>query len=630
MTSENENPRPATPGAGAEGKTTHPDSSTPTGAGQAGPDPAFCTDPRQAEAIRRLGGLGFDGEAVRAALAAAKPDVLLQRMKKVQPDWGRGLALHYLMRDEDALEAAGGALEPEERPGEAWPEPAELPGALRPVPVLPLGLIPEAFRPWVADIAERFQCPAEFPAVGALVVLGAAVGKSVAIRPKRLDDWTVAPNLWGGLVGRPGIMKSPALAEVMKPLYRLDAKAREEHGEAVKRYEIERAVAKVAREAKIKEAAKSEAARALLLDAVMSDPTPPAQQRFVVNDSTVEKLGEILNANPRGLLLFRDELTGWLRTLDREGHEGDRAFYLEAWNGTGSFTYDRIGRGTVHIPSACVSILGGIQPGPLGDYLRAGGKGGKGGAGDDGLMQRFQLLVYPDPSAAWRNVDQRPNIEAREKAWAIIERLAEADPLLSFGAEPGEVPFLHFDEDAQRLFDEWREALERKIRSGEEAPVMEAHLAKYRSLMPSLALVFHLGQIAGGAAPGPVSLRAAEMAAAWCELLEDHARRIYQGVTEQHHIAARLLGQKVQSGKLSNPFTAREVYFKGWSGLGEPDEVSRAAEVLEAAGWVRQEVKQTGGRPSTVYHVNPALLRVSRCPSIGILNSSSSSSREVA
>ncbi len=69
----------------------------------------------------------------------------------------------------------------------------------------------------------------------------------------------------------------------------------------------------------------------------------------VVNDATVEKLGELLNQNPNGLLLFRDELSGFLRLMDRPGHENDRGFYCEAWNGTGAYTYDRFGRGTLRI-----------------------------------------------------------------------------------------------------------------------------------------------------------------------------------------------------------------------------------------------------------------------------------------
>lgn len=91
---------------------------------------------------------------------------------------------------------------------------------------------------------------------------------------------------------------------------------------------------------------------------IESDEHEPQRRRYVVNDSSVEKMGEILSANPNGVLVFRDELTGFLRSLEREGQEVGRAFYLEAWNGTGRFTYDRIGRGTVDIEAYCISILG--------------------------------------------------------------------------------------------------------------------------------------------------------------------------------------------------------------------------------------------------------------------------------
>ncbi len=80
----------------------------------------------------------------------------------------------------------------------------------------------------------------------------------------------------------------------------------------------------------------------------------------VVNDATVEKLGELLNQNPNGLLLFRDELSGFLRLMDRPGHENDRGFYCEAWNGTGAYTYDRLGRGTLRIEA----WFGETSPGP--------------------------------------------------------------------------------------------------------------------------------------------------------------------------------------------------------------------------------------------------------------------------
>ena len=81
-------------------------------------------------------------------------------------------------------------------------------------------------------------------------------------------------------------------------------------------------------------------------------------KRYLVYDVTVEKLGELLAENANGLTLFRDELIGFLRSMDRQGHESDRGFYLEAWNGSNSYAYDRIGRGTIMIPNTCLCSSG--------------------------------------------------------------------------------------------------------------------------------------------------------------------------------------------------------------------------------------------------------------------------------
>jgi hypothetical protein len=117
--------------------------------------------------------------------------------------------------------------------------------------------------------------------------------------------------------------------------------------------------------------------------------------------------------------------------MDRPGHENDRAFYCEAWNGTGAYTYDRIGRGTLHIRAACVSVLGGIQPGPLERYLREV----FGGRGDDGLIQRFQLAVWPDVAGRWRNVDraQSGGTRARRAGDGLGHQAAQSSSSASTG-----------------------------------------------------------------------------------------------------------------------------------------------------------------------------------------------------
>jgi hypothetical protein len=139
--------------------------------------------------------------------------------------------------------------------------------------------------------------------------------------------------------------------------------------------------------------------------------------------------------------------------------------------------------------------------------------------------------------------------------------------------------------------------------------VLEAHLAKYRSLMPSLALLFHLLEVVDGIASGPVSMQAARMAVAWCEFLETRARRVYQAVTEHGLFAASALAKHIREGGLPSPFTARDVYRNGWAGLSDPEDVKAAAEVLEDLGWIRAERLPTVGRPRSQYHINPHLNR---------------------
>src|SRR6266542_1497006 len=103
---------------------------------------------------------------------------------------------------------------------ESWPAPRPLSAALAEVSPFDPELLPETLRPWVMDLAERLQVPADYPAAALLVMLAGALGRRACIRPQRRDNWTVVPNLWGAIIGRSGVMKSPVLHAVMGPLRR--------------------------------------------------------------------------------------------------------------------------------------------------------------------------------------------------------------------------------------------------------------------------------------------------------------------------------------------------------------------------------------------------------------------------
>lgn len=481
-------------------------------------------------------------------------------------------------------------------------EPIPLPDGLPPVMPFSDDLLPDAFRLWVLDIAKRMQCPPDFPAVAAIVTASAVIGRQMGIHPKRRDDWLVVPNLWGAVVGRPSLMKTPAIAEARKMLARMEIEARKKHEIELADFEMDGSLAKLVAKERTKEAAKSvkralaagedatEAARAAMCSDDDDDARPPVRRRFTTQDPTVEKLGELLIDTPRGILVFRDELIGLLRSMDKDGHENDRGFYLEAWNGNGAYTYDRIGRGTVEIDAACVSVLGGIQPGPLRAYIA---QANSGGAGDDGLLQRLQLLVWPDRGDSWTNVDEWPDTTAKQRAYSIFEQLDQiGDPTST------EIPAIRFDEAGQEAFNAWRETFERRFFIEDMAPALEAHLTKYRSMVPSLALVFHLIDTPDAIGVG---VKHVARAVRWAEYLETHARRLYAQILDPGMVAAIALAKRID--ELPETFTARDIYRRGWAGLDRTS-TERGLEVLADLRHVAVKVETTGGRPTAIYRKN--------------------------
>lgn len=465
---------------------------------------------------------------------------------------------------------------------EEWPEPMPIGQELLPVPPFDSKLLPDALRDRVMDVAERMSCPAEMPAITILGALSAVIGRRCAISPKQHDDWFVIPNLWGMVIGRPGSKKSPACREALAPLQVLEEQAMDDYTQQFSEYSRKLANTSASRN---------------------EPPEPPLCKRFIVNDTTVEKLVEILQGNPCGVLLWRDELRGFFEQLTRQGREGDRQFYLEAWNGSSGYTTDRIKRGTMRAKYVCISVLGTIQPGPLSRYVSDAISGG---GSADGLMSRFQLAVYPDP-VDYHRVDRAPMREAKERVKSIFERLH------TIGDGDSPLP-VRFSAAAQAVANDWHDDLERSLRTGGDDDAIVEHLAKYRSLFPSLALIYELADWA--ARPSAerlttVSLTSAQRAAAMCGLLEEHARRIYQLGTRGEASPAALLAKRIKSGALGKRFTRRDVARREWAGLKGETAINAALQLLIDCNWIRMEDNRgenpKGGRPRQGYIINPRL-----------------------
>lgn len=448
------------------------------------------------------------------------------------------------------------------------------------VPEFPADAWPTLIWEWCQECAASMRIPPDFCCATLLVVFASLIGRKRQIKPEKNNSkWVITPNLWGLIVGRSGLLKTPAMKQVLSGLDDLILITMKNHQQDMQQYELQKENAKVSK---------------------LPLPSQPILKRYKTEDPTIEALGPILRDNPQGILLFRDELQGWLKSMNKKGQENARAFYLETWNASANFTSDRIGRGIIHIPFMCLSVFGGIQPGPIASYVS---RMRSGDDNDDGFLQRFQVMVWPN-SIPWKPYKSNLDEELERDIKGIYRWLDQ----LPFDGD-GNPTVLEFSNEAQKLFDEWQAAIQPRIRSDEIPEYMASHLSKYPKLLPSIALIIEL---AHGAIyqnhPKSVSVESFLMAKRWCEYLEPHAWKVYHCDQVSIIENAKKLISKVQAGKLPDGFTVREVHHsKHWSGLADSTQVQKACDYAEGKKWLIKKPMQTGGRQADRYYLHPQI-----------------------
>ncbi|UNF28751.1 DUF3987 domain-containing protein [Bartonella krasnovii] len=484
-----------------------------------------------------------------------------------------------------------------------WGELKPIESALLPVEPFKVYLLPTPLIDYVYDVADMQQSSIDFVAISALCGLAAVIGNGVRIAPKQHANWTIVPNLWGAIVGEPSTMKTPTMEAALAPLYAFQEEWYQEWVKQKKSQETKDILIELDKREKKKQACKAlkdqdeEQALALLSQSLeheeSDDDDTLNKRRLIVNDVTVEKLGELLKENPRGLLMVRDELSGFLANLERKEYQADRSFYLTAFNGNKPYTYDRIERGTIHISNATLSVIGGIQPSRIIPIIQAMHRG----INDDGLLQRFQMLVFPDERKERDWVDRPPNQKAWESYQEVFHSLYDK-PLGS----PKHPMTIRFSADAQEMFREWWKNFQKTIKGGNFSESLQAHLLKMDKTIPTLALIFELSE--GGRFE--INRDALERALCWEKYLISHARRLYAAGNTLTAERAKLIVERCDY--LPDGFTSRDVYKRDWKCLTDNEAVKQALELLCRCNYIRQIASNhssKGGRPTIHYEWHP-------------------------
>ena len=234
-----------------------------------------------------------------------------------------------------------------------WPEldTSLLEDARNPVPAFPLEHLPSQWRQWVEDTAQSAGAPVDYVVQGLFAAVAALCGAGVRVRI--MQAWSESLVLWLALVGSPSSGKSPALASVRDRLGEIETRMRDGDDDRRGKHAAKLEEARMATD-RWRDECETAGKEGLPApqrpsEAGFDQPFVPSQ--IVVADATMEALADVVSGNPRGVILWRDELTAWLANLGRYSGGTDRAHWLEAWAAAGITVNRRSRPQPLHLPN---------------------------------------------------------------------------------------------------------------------------------------------------------------------------------------------------------------------------------------------------------------------------------------
>ena len=451
----------------------------------------------------------------------------------------------------------------------------------------PVDALPEPIQSFVVKGAQAIGCDTSYLALPLLTAIAAAIGNTRRLELKR--GWLAPPILWSVIVGESGTAKTPAFQLVLRIIHERQRKYLEQYADEFQQYEADLAVWE--KSAALWKRNKS------ALGAPPPKPKSPQVKRIVVSDTTVEALAPILLANPRGVLLARDELAGWFGSFDRyvgKGKPGtDLANWLEMFNGRSIIVDRKTGDPrTIYVPHAAVCVTGGIQPTILQRALSVENR-------ESGLAARLLLSYPPRKPKRWTEADIDPNIE--EDISRLFEFLYKLLPIVT---ENGEIRPLvvRMNEEAKRAWIAYYDdhANEQSEMVGDIASAW----SKLEEYAARLALVIHYARWASGENVEEFVLDAHSMKAGitLAKWFKHEAKRVYAMLdeTDADRDQRRLLEWiESKGGKV----TVREVQMGYWR-LRKSGAAEAALDELVKAGygtWTYAKTSPKGGRPSRIF-----------------------------
>ena len=327
----------------------------------------------------------------------------------------------------------------------------------------PIQIFPQDVQNYIIESSKTLGLSIDYMGCAFLWMLSLVIGNSVRIEVK--PGWTENATVWIAVVGKPGIGKTPSINQMIFPL-------REKN--VLEQKEFQRQYAKWTEYEKIP--AKEKDAHEEIVK--------PKSKQFIVGDITLEALVDLHEENPNAIGIFKDELAGWFKDMNKYRQGSDLEFWLSSWSGT-SISLNRKTAKSSFVDKPFIPVLGGIQPSVFEEFTTGNNK-------ENGFVDRI-LISYPELTVNKYNDDYlMPDIIEWYRSYVLRFKNIVDTNFLNINSNDEIVPMVaKFDNKAQ---DEWKRIHDKITdiqNSDDENEYMKSMLPKQKSYIPRFALLIN-------------------------------------------------------------------------------------------------------------------------------------------
>jgi hypothetical protein len=329
----------------------------------------------------------------------------------------------------------------------------------------PLQVFPDSIVTYIRSCHETLGHSIDFMGSGLIWMLSVIVGNSLKAEVKK--GWTECVVVWIAIVGRAGVGKTPAINSIIRPLVDLNSREIREYRKLKERYE------------EYQKLSKEDKANAV-------EVRKPARGQFIVNDVTIEALVELHEENPNAVGVFKDELAGWIKDMNKYRAGGDLEFHLSAFSNSPAYTTRKTVRDN-YIHSPIIPVLGGIQPAVLNQVFTDEYR-------DNGFSDRL-LLCYPDIEVERWNENELDDALLEWYNDYILSLYGYVRSQLRMSDE-GDVisDYVRLTPDARKELARIMDKITERQNSEDETEATKSILPKQKTYLPRFAIILHVLQ----------------------------------------------------------------------------------------------------------------------------------------